>query len=147
MATEFSKEILLDEAHSLVDEQTRALDVVASWETLCGVYRILEFSDPLSDTVRLEEFKWIIKMMNSFLTKQRKKLLTCVDLESMMTVLQDSFTPEGKVNISGRRELAYQKLRQKWITNMLIAMEQKMQDLLEGSNNGWTDRNDAYGSE
>lgn len=107
-----------------VNEQTRQLDTVASWETLCDVYDVLRFCDPLSDTVRLEEFKWIIREMNKFLTRMRSKLMSCTDLEAMKTTLQQSFTPQGKVQIEGRRSLAFQKLRQRWIMSMIAQLEQ-----------------------
>lgn len=128
--------------HDLVEKETRALDVVASWESLCNTYRVLEFSDPLSDTVRLEEFKWIIKEMNKFLTRIRTKLMTCRTFETTRVALRQSFTPTGKVNIDGRRALAFQKLRQSWITQMIIQLDTMEQNQIEkiiedGLNDGW----------
>lgn len=134
-----------DPLHDWVEIETRALDVVASWESLCDTYRALEFSDPLSDTVRLEEFKWIIKQMNQFLARQRKKLLSCRNSDAMMEALSTSFTPEGKVNIDQRKALAFQKLRQRWITSMMARLNQLTIELneMEESENGWTDNGDA----
>lgn len=134
--TSDSSDITKNILHDLVDQETRALDVVASWETLCDVYRSLEFSDPISDTVRLEEFKWIIKELNKSLTRMRNKLMTCKDLESTKTVLIESFTPTGKVNIDSRRCLAYQKLRQRWIQQMLATLS-RMEE--EEQENVWRD--------
>ena len=76
-----------------VDEETRHIDVVASWESLCDTYDTLRFTDPLSDAERLEEFRWIVQQMNSFLTKIRTKLLSCKDMEAMVDMLTASFTP------------------------------------------------------
>lgn len=142
MTTDLSNSIEKDILHNLIDEETRALDVVASWEELCSTYRVLEFSDPLSDTVRLEEFKWIIKEMNKFLTRMRKKLMTCRTFEITKQALNDSFTPTGSVNIDNRRSLAYQKLRQAWIMTMIANLNQKEQEQIdriieEGLDNGW----------
>lgn len=133
-----------DVLHDWVEQETRPLDIVASWESLCDTYRALEFSDPLSDTARLEEFKWIIKQMNAFLTRQRKKLMSCTSTSAMREALMASFTPEGKVNIDGRKALAFQKLRQRWISQMLSMMVQLMQEIQEakemeeGNQSGWT---------
>lgn len=110
-----------DLLHDWVDEETRHLDVVASWESLCETYRALEFGDPLSDTVRLEEFKWIIKQMNAFLTRIRSQLMSCKDAEAVLEVLKDNVVPTGKVQIEGRRSLAFQKLRQRWVVSMMRA--------------------------
>lgn len=123
-----------------VHEQTRALDVVASWGSLCDTYRALEFSDPLNDATRLEEFKWIIKQMNSFLTKQRTKLNSCRDLDSMVEYLRNSFSPEGKVNLDQRKALAYQKLRQVWILQMITMLQERKEQ--EVQEDVWTNGDD-----
>lgn len=117
-----------DRLDELVESETRALDVVASWESLCDTYRALEFSDPLSDSVKLEEYKWIIREMNKFLSRMRGKLRTCKDADAMRDFLQGSMTPTGKVNIDGRRSLAYQKLRQRWIVRMLMMLDNLMEE-------------------
>lgn len=134
-----------DLLHDWIDAETRPLDVVASWESLCDAYRALEFSDPISDTVRLEEFKWIIKEMNKFLTRMRTKLMPCREIDDAIQALLESFTPTGKVTIEGRRSLAYQKLRQRWITqaiNQLSQMNQEMMEAMmamqEGEAHGWS---------
>lgn len=123
--------------HDWIENETHALDVVASWETLCETYRILEFVDPISDTVKMEEFKWIIREMNKHLTRARKKLLGCRDFEAARTVLEEMFKPSGDVTISCRSDLAYQKLRQRWITQMLARldmMEDTMREIMEDGN-------------
>lgn len=138
-----SSDITKNPLHDFVEEQTSPLDLVASWETLCDVYRALEFSDPLSDTVRLEEFKWIIKEMNKFLTRMRNKLLSCRNVETTQEVLKESFTPAGQVSVDSRRQLAFQKLRQRWISMILMSIQDQLdQGLEEEEDNGWPDRYD-----
>lgn len=117
--------------HDLVDNETRALDVIASWENLCDAYRALEFTDPLSDTVKLEEYKWIIKQMNAHLTRARKKLMTCKDIKAARMCLLDMFNTSENASITSRRDIAYQKLKQRWVSSMLSQMEQLEMDLLE----------------
>ena len=102
--------------HDLVDEETTHVDVVASWENLCGVYDALRFTDVLADSERLEEFKWITQQMNSFLSKMRTKLLSCSTVDAMMDLLEQSYFPAGKVELSDRKSLAFQCLKQRWIT-------------------------------
>lgn len=116
-----------------VENETRHLDVVASWESLCDTYDALRFSDPLSDAERLEEYRWIIQQMNSFLTKMRTKLLSCRDTEAMVEAMKASYIPAGKVDLSTRKALVYQKLRQRWMgttINQLMTMEtqQELED-------------------
>ena len=71
-----------------------------------------------------------------------KKLLTCSDPESMAQILQTMFTPQGKVNISDRKNLAYHKLRQRWVMQMLVNLEEmasRMTTEQEENENGRTD--------
>ena len=103
-----------------VEEETRHIDVVASWESLNDTYDMLRFVDPLSDAERLEEYKWIVQQMNSFLTKMRRSLLSCKDPDAMVEMLGTSFTPMGKMDLSARRALVYQKLRQQWVRTEIM---------------------------
>jgi hypothetical protein len=119
-----------------VEEETRHIDVVASWESLCDTNEALRFSDPMTDAERLDEFKWVVQQMNVFLSKTRAKLLSCKDMEAMIEVLGLSFTPSGKTDLSARRSLVYQKLKQQWVrteiarirTMMIQDMETEEQD-------------------
>lgn len=123
------------------EAETRPVDVVASWESLLDAYRALEFSDPLSDTVRLEEFKWIVKEMNKHLSRARKSLLSCRDMASARRALKAMWSPTGGVAISGRRDLAYQKLKQRWVATMLAQlsmMEEQMIEKEEADGFGWS---------
>lgn len=104
--------------HDWVEEETRALDVVASWETLCDVYRNLNFNDPLSDAMRMEEYKWIIAEMNKHLSRARRKLLSCTDPNAMKEVLAKMFTSTGTA-VTNRMDLTYHKLRQMWVSQMI----------------------------
>lgn len=128
---DLSKDLL----HDWVMEETRPLDVVASWESLCDTYRMLEFHDDMSDATKLEEFKWIIKEMNKFLSRMRSKLMGSDGVDAMMECLGSSFVPTGKVNIDGRRSLAFQKLRQRWIAQMMAKAKEIAE--MEGADGGY----------
>jgi hypothetical protein len=132
------KAIEKDALHDWVEEETRALDVVASWETLCDVYRTLEFSDPLSDAMRLEEFKWIIAEMNKHLTRARNKLMKCRDPESMIEELNGMFTSTG-ATVSNRMDLTYHKMRQIWIKMMIGSLKARTPTVEEETENGRRD--------
>ena len=117
-----------DVLHDWVENETRALDVVASWETLCDVYRTLEFNDPLSDAMRMEEFKWIIAEMNKHLKRARTKLLNCTDPETMIEVLRAMFT-STEAKVSNRMDLTYHKLRQMWVSQMIAQLKAMMESM------------------
>ena len=71
----------------------------------------------------MEEYKWIVQQMNSFLTKIRTKLLSCKDPEAMVELLGTSFTPTGKMELSARKALVYQKLRQQWVRTEIMRLQ------------------------
>lgn len=123
-----------------IDAETTQLDVVASWESLCDTYRMLEFSDQISDTVRMEEFKWIIKEMNKHLTRSRKQLLACENIDAIQTVLMNLYTPTGGVTLTSRKEVAYHKLRQSWVRQMLNDLESVVESIIEMEGNGNAER-------
>lgn len=106
-----------------VEDETTHVDVITSWEVLNDTYDMLRLTDPLSDAERLEEYKWIVQQVNSFLSKMRTRLLSCKDLDSMIECLAATMTPAGKVELSTRRALVYQKLRQQWIVTKLRTLQ------------------------
>lgn len=120
-----------------IDDETRHVDVVASWENLCDTYDALRFTDQLSDATRLEEFRWIVQQMNSFLTKIKTKMLSCKDLQAMMDMLRESYIPTGKVDLSTRKALVYQKLRRQWISTAISGIQIMME--MEEEQDGWTE--------
>lgn len=112
-----------------IETETTHVDVVASWESLCDTYDALRFTDPLSDVERLDEFKWIVQQMNSFLTKMRTKLLSCRDLEAMIEALASTTQPAGRMDLSARKALVYQKLRQQWIRTEIMRLQTLAQEM------------------
>lgn len=116
--------------HDWVESETHALDVTASWETLCDAYRILEFVDPISDAMKMEEFKWIIGEMNKHLTRARKKLLSCQDMEATRKALEEMYFTNN-VSVTSRKSLAYNKLRQRWINQMIVKLNAAMETMEE----------------
>ncbi len=125
-----------------IDDETRHIDLVASWESLCGTYDSLRFTDPISDAEKLEEYRWIVQQMNSFLTKMRTKLLSCKDPDSMIEMLGMNFTPAGKMDLSTRRALVYQKLRQQWVRTEILKLQTMLaqdEDTETEEADGWRD--------
>lgn len=120
--------ITKDSLHDWADLETRSIDVVASWESLCSTYDLLKFSDALTDSERLEEFKWIVHQMNIFLAKMRKKMLGCQDRDAMTMLLMQTLNQSGDVRLDGRRTLVYQKLRQQWIQSAINRLNMMEED-------------------
>lgn len=117
--------------HDWVESETRHVDVVASWESLCDTYDTLRFADQLSDAERLEEYRWIVQQMNSFLSKIRSKLMTCKDTDAMMELLNTTYTPASQADLKTRKALVYQKLRQQWVRMAMASLRMMTQEETE----------------
>ena len=122
--------------HDWVDAETRHVDVVASWESLCDTYDTLRFADQLSDAERLEEYRWIVQQMNSFLSKIRTKLMTCKDTDAMMDLLNTTYTPASQADLRTRKALVYQKLRQQWVRMAMTSLRMMTQEETEERDGG-----------
>jgi hypothetical protein len=133
------QELTTELLNDWIEAETMHIDVIASWESLYDTYVSMRFTDHLSDDERLDEFKWIVQQMNSFLTKMRSKLLTCKDAEAIVELLRKNYTPSGKMELSTRKALVYQKLRQQWIRTKILVMETAIEDETEEEQDGWTE--------
>lgn len=117
-----------------IEYETRKLDLIASWETLCGTYQSLGFKDDLSDSMMLEEFKWIIHEMNRFLARMRKTLSEAKNIDGAMISLQNVFGTADNVTINSRKAVAFHKLRQQWIRQSIIELGQLSNELEDEQN-------------
>jgi hypothetical protein len=62
----------------------------------------------------------------------------------MVEMLGTSFTPTGKVDLSARRSLVYQKLRQQWVRTEIMRLQTTLtQDMETEEKDGWPDSRDA----
>lgn len=117
--------------HNWVIAETRHLDLVASWEELCDIYSRLSFLDEINDSMRMTEFKWIIKEMNKQLTRIKSKLMSAKNIEAAIDYLVTQF---DSGDIKDRQSLAYAKLKQVWIMKAIsdLTVMQEQYEEIEG---------------
>lgn len=117
--------------NSWIDRSTQHIDMVASWERLVDIYSQLRFIDSLTDQDRMTEFGDIVREVNRFLSKMRKKLSTANDIDSAMMLLSESYGVGRNVVINTRQGIAFQKLKQQWIAQGLAELQAAMDMLAE----------------
>lgn len=101
-----------------VEVETEHIDLVASWERLVSIYEQMHFIDEITDSIRIEEFKWIIREMNKFLTRARNGLAQSVkrnDWQTAIDYLMSQITIKDTSNVDTRKALVYMKLKQEWV--------------------------------
>lgn len=106
-----------------VDRATRHIDLIASWERLVDIYNQLSFVDSLTDQVRIEEFGCVIRETNKFLSRMRKSLSEVRSIEDAIAVLTSSYYPGRNVTVDTRQAIAFQKLKQQWITQGVAELQ------------------------
>ena len=111
------------------ERESRHIDLTASWEVLCDVYDQLRFTDTLMDSMRLEEFKWIVKEMNKFLTRTRNGLMKAKGIKGAVEYMGNQMYPTETTSVQNRQQLAYNKLRQRWIMQGVAQLTQAMNDM------------------
>lgn len=117
--------------NSWIDRSTQHIDMVASWERLVDIYSQLSFIDSLTDQDRMTEFGDIVREVNRFLSKMRKKLATANDIDAAMMLLSDSYGVGRNVVINTRQGIAFQKLKQQWIAQGLAELQAAIDMLTE----------------
>lgn len=117
--------------NSWIDRSTQHIDMVASWERLVDIYGQLRFIDSLTDQDRMTEFGDIVREVNRFLSKMKKKLATANDIDAAMMLLSDSYGVGRNVVINTRQGIAFQKLKQQWIAQGLAELQAAMDMLAE----------------
>ena len=124
-----------------IDRSTQHIDMVASWERLVDIYSQLMFIDSLTDQDRMTEFGDIVREVNRFLSKMRRKLATANDIDAAMMLLSDSYGVGRNVVINTRQGIAFQKLKQQWIAQSIAELQAAMNMLAEESedDNEWAD--------
>ena len=116
----WSDSILLAE---WADQECRHIDLIASWETLLSVYQVLGFSGPDTDDAKLTEFKQIITEMNRFLTRMRSGLVKSQTPDDAIEFLMSHVYATEMGSIKNRQNIAYNKLKQRWIIQSIAALQ------------------------
>lgn len=116
---------------SFTERECRHVDLVASWETLVDVYESLAFLGPDNDDVRLTEFKAIVTEMNKFLTRMRNGLSKTKDVEGAIEFLSGHANTADMNQVRSRPNIAYNKLKQRWIAQSISVLRSQMQDIAE----------------
>lgn len=112
-------------------EECRHLDLIASWETLMNVYETLGFIGPKTDEERLTEFKVIIGELNKFLTRMKNGLDRTSSIEGAIEFLQGHINTADMNTVKNRQGIAYNKLKQRWITQAISTLITTLQQEIE----------------
>ena len=105
------------------EAECRHLDLIASWETLLSVYDALGFTGPDTDDQKLVEFKTVITDLNKFLTRMKNGLAKVKATDDAVQFLMGHAYATEMGQIKNRPNIAYNKLKQRWIIQSIAALQ------------------------
>lgn len=120
-----------------IDEQTRHLDLVASWPKLCSTYEELGFSDDIDDETRVSEFKFVIGETNKMLSRMRRELASAQDVEAAILYLQDRYVKNSNAQVKDRKSVVYQAFKQSWMQTAIVQLMEINEQFQEEVDDDW----------
>ena len=98
-------------------------DFQSMWFALNAKYKALDFHDDLTDTKRIEEYKYVVSQFRKFLENVRKTVDDCISVDEIQDVIEyvlENSREYGKE----RKEIVYNFVRDDWLYEALGFIEQ-----------------------
>jgi len=111
-------------------------DILGYWHDIKCRYESMGFTDRLSDKDRIEEYDYITRQMNKYISSHQKAVLADDDLVRMLAEASDmhAHAPfEGRE----RRQLVYFSMRDDWLRMLMGLIGQMMDDHEMEEDDGW----------
>lgn len=92
-------------------------DFQSMWFALNAKYEALAFKDDISDSIRIQEYKYIVQQFRKFISGQHDAIMECVSAEEMLNLIGAMLaqaTEYGKE----RKEIVYNFVRDDWLYEM-----------------------------
>lgn len=119
--------------HEWAEHNCQQVDLISSWTELVGVYKHLEFLDEINDEQRIVEFKKVVRETNRLLTRTRKALETCSDIDAAIEYLGSQFQPSRNSDVVSREDIAYQALKQRFLRQAIMELSSVRDNLFTES--------------
>ena len=97
------------------------------WFTLNAKYEALAFKDDISDSIRIQEYKYIVQQFRKFISSQHDAFMECVSADEMLQLI-DSILVNAAEYGKERKEIAYNFVRDDWLYELQNYIMQVMYD-------------------
>lgn len=90
-------------------------DFQAMWFTLNSKYQALGFHDNIADSIRINEYKYIVQQLRKYMTGKKDTILhDCSTPEEMVDVI-NHLIGNGSEYADERKEVVYNFIRDDWL--------------------------------
>ena len=124
-----------DQVHRL-EQMCYMPSLIGWWDTIRAKYAQFGFCDVMTDEQTIEEFDYIAKQLNRYISTHQREILENRDLDTMrevVTALHAKAEDAGKE----RKKLVYTSLRDDWLVGLILGIEGMMQEPGEEEENDW----------
>lgn len=93
-------------------------DFQSMWFALNGKYKALDFQDDISDSVRIQEYKWIVQQFRKYISSHKEDILfDCQDGNEMLECIGNLLGNAAEYG-DERKVIAYNFIRDDWLMEL-----------------------------
>ena len=89
-------------------------DFQSMWFALNAKYDALAFKDEITDSTRIQEYKYIVQQFRKFISGQHDAIMECGSAEEMLALL-DAMLAQATEYGKERKEIVYNFVRDDWL--------------------------------
>ena len=89
-------------------------DFQSMWFALNAKYEALAFKDDISDSIRIQEYKYIVQQFRKFISGQHEAIMECVSAEEMLQLIDTMLSNAAEYG-KERKEIVYNFVRDDWL--------------------------------
>ena len=105
----------------LIDQAFSNFDTLDNWSVFTSKYKQLEFTDELTDDMRIAEFKWIGEQFRKYVNTRESTIRQNYDPYRIREQLY-KYLEDAKVEYTERKRVAYASIRNDWLRNLLVGV-------------------------
>lgn len=101
-------------------------DFQSMWFLLNAKYEAMAFKDNIADSIRIQEYKYIVQQYRKFISGQRDAFMECTTVEEMLQLIDNLLMNAAEYG-KERKELVYNFVRDDWLYGLQNFIIQIMQ--------------------
>ena len=106
----------------LIDSCFEEIPLLGYWDSIKFTYENMGFTDPMTDSQRIEEYSYISEQLHKFITKKHSELMKYRDaLPNMYDAVGDVIKNLSETS-KDRKMLVYYMLRDNWLIQLRNAI-------------------------
>lgn len=105
-------------------------DFQGMWYGINAKYKALDFKDNISDSIRIQEYKYIVHQFRRYIANKREAIMSCESAEDMIMMLNSMYDNSDEYG-EERKVVVYNFLRDDWIMEVIGYIQQFLYEQAE----------------